>query len=92
MPAAGRQVFANFLNSEFSEENMDFWRACEEYKKTAPSNMATRAKHIYQQYITADASNEVIYFIHHSLTNVEALFQSLKHLSGNPFNPTHTLL
>ncbi|XP_070817621.1 regulator of G-protein signaling 4 [Chaetodon trifascialis] len=55
----GRAVFTSFLKSEFSEENMDFWVACEDYKKTAPSKLATRAKQIYQQYIEADAPNEV---------------------------------
>lgn len=55
----GRAVFTSFLRSEFSEENMDFWVACEDYKKTTPSKLATRAKQIYQQYVEADAPNEV---------------------------------
>lgn len=55
----GRSVFTSFLKSEFSEENMDFWMACEDYKKTALSKLATRAKQIYQKYIGADAPNEV---------------------------------
>lgn len=56
---SGRTVFSNFLRSEFSEENMDFWVACEDYKKTAPSKMAMRAKQIYQQYVEAGAPHEV---------------------------------
>ncbi|XP_039985662.1 regulator of G-protein signaling 4 [Xiphias gladius] len=55
----GRRVFTSFLRSEFSEENMDFWVACEDYKKTTPSKLVTRAKQIYQQYVEADAPNEV---------------------------------
>ncbi|XP_026202000.1 regulator of G-protein signaling 4-like [Anabas testudineus] len=55
----GVGVFRNFLKSEFSEENIDFWIACEDYRKTPPSKLATRAKQIYQQYIEPDASNEV---------------------------------
>nr|XP_020457586.1 regulator of G-protein signaling 5-like [Monopterus albus] len=55
----GLAVFTSFLRSEFSQENMDFWIACEEYKKTTPSKMATRAKQIFQQYVEADAPNEV---------------------------------
>uniref|UniRef100_A0A3Q3X826 RGS domain-containing protein n=1 Tax=Mola mola TaxID=94237 RepID=A0A3Q3X826_MOLML len=47
----GRTVFASFLKSEFSEENMSFWVACEEYKKMAPSKWASRAQQIYQQYV-----------------------------------------
>ncbi|KAM9365799.1 regulator of G-protein signaling 4 [Pholidichthys leucotaenia] len=55
----GRTVFTSFLKSEFSEENMDFWLACEDYKKTPPSKLATKAKQIYQQYVSADAPKEV---------------------------------
>ncbi|XP_023284472.1 regulator of G-protein signaling 5-like [Seriola lalandi dorsalis] len=55
----GRAVFTSFLRSEFSEENMDFWVACEDYKKTASSKLVPRAKQIYQQYVEADAPNEV---------------------------------
>lgn len=59
-PTVGRQVFTSFLRSEFSEENMDFWVACEEYRKMAPSDLAARAQQIYQQYIESDAPKEVI--------------------------------
>ncbi|XP_008404902.1 regulator of G-protein signaling 4 [Poecilia reticulata] len=55
----GRTVFTSFLKSEFSQENVDFWIACEDYKKTPPSKMATKAKQMYQQYVEADAPNEV---------------------------------
>ncbi|KAM7013165.1 regulator of G-protein signaling 4 [Tautogolabrus adspersus] len=55
----GRSVFTSFLRSEFSQENMDFWVACEDYKNTNPSKFTTRAKQIYQQYVKADAPNEV---------------------------------
>ncbi|XP_060890317.1 regulator of G-protein signaling 4 isoform X2 [Labrus mixtus] len=55
----GRSVFTSFLRSEFSQENMDFWVACEDYKNTDPSKFTTRAKQIYQQFVKADAPNEV---------------------------------
>uniref|UniRef100_UPI0037E8F422 regulator of G-protein signaling 4 n=1 Tax=Semicossyphus pulcher TaxID=241346 RepID=UPI0037E8F422 len=55
----GRSIFTNFLKSEFSKENIDFWVACENYKKSPPSKCATRAKQVYQQYVEADAPNEV---------------------------------
>ncbi|XP_059197294.1 regulator of G-protein signaling 4-like [Centropristis striata] len=55
----GRTVFTKFLKSEFSEENMDFWIACENYKVSTPSKMSTRAKKLYQQHVVADAPNEV---------------------------------
>ncbi|XP_029606614.1 regulator of G-protein signaling 4 [Salmo trutta] len=56
---AGRTVFTTFLKAEFSQENMEFWKACEKYKMSAPKNMAGKAKQIYGQYIAADALNEV---------------------------------
>ncbi|RVE73668.1 hypothetical protein OJAV_G00033540 [Oryzias javanicus] len=55
----GRTVFTSFLRSEFSQENVDFWIACEDFKKIQPSQMAARAKQIYQQFVEADAPNEV---------------------------------
>lgn len=56
---AGRTVFTSFLKSEFSQENMDFWMACEDYKKTPSLKLVVKAKKIYQQYVEADAPNEV---------------------------------
>ncbi|KAM7409295.1 hypothetical protein PAMA_000985 [Pampus argenteus] len=55
----GRTVFTNFLRSEFSEENINFWVACEDYKKNATSELPTKAKQIYKQYVEADSPNEV---------------------------------
>ncbi|KAJ0065589.1 hypothetical protein NL108_013616 [Boleophthalmus pectinirostris] len=55
----GRTVFSSFLKSEFSEENLKFWEACEEYKKSPASQLQNRAVKIYQQFIEADAPNEV---------------------------------
>lgn len=57
---AGRTVFTTFLKSEFSKENMDFWLACEDYKKSTSSKLGTRAKQIYQQYVEADSPDEVL--------------------------------
>lgn len=55
----GRAIFSTFLQSEFSEENLKFWEACEEYKRSPPSQLPSRAKQIYQRFIEADAPNEV---------------------------------
>uniref|UniRef100_A0A8C6TBG4 RGS domain-containing protein n=1 Tax=Neogobius melanostomus TaxID=47308 RepID=A0A8C6TBG4_9GOBI len=57
--AVGRAVFSTYLRSEFSEENLKFWEACEEYKRSPPSQLQSRAKQIYQRFIEADAPNEV---------------------------------
>lgn len=55
----GRTVFGSFLSLEFSKENMDFWVDCENFKKTSPNKVQTRAKQIYLQYVAADSRNEV---------------------------------
>ncbi|XP_016139719.1 regulator of G-protein signaling 4-like [Sinocyclocheilus grahami] len=55
----GVQVFRCFLRSEFSEENLEFWLACEEYKSASGSRLPARAHNIYKQFINPDAPREV---------------------------------
>ncbi|XP_056379272.1 regulator of G-protein signaling 5 isoform X2 [Hyla sarda] len=56
----GLTAFQNFLKMEFSEENIEFWMACEEYKKIkSPNKMAAKAKKIYEEFIQTDAPREV---------------------------------
>ncbi|KAM9447018.1 regulator of G-protein signaling 3 isoform 2-T2 [Clarias gariepinus] len=56
----GLAVFRSFLQTEFSEENLDFWLACEEYRRIKSiSKMASRAKKIFEQYISIQSSKEV---------------------------------
>uniref|UniRef100_A0A3Q4BZW8 RGS domain-containing protein n=1 Tax=Mola mola TaxID=94237 RepID=A0A3Q4BZW8_MOLML len=53
---SGLQAFRGFLRSEFSEENLKFWLACEDYR-ASPSK--TKASSIYSQFINTDAPQEV---------------------------------
>ncbi|XP_045903497.1 regulator of G-protein signaling 5 [Micropterus dolomieu] len=53
---SGLQAFRRFLRSEFSEENLGFWLACEDYR-VSPSK--TKAGIIYSQFINPDAPQEV---------------------------------
>ncbi|XP_063794157.1 regulator of G-protein signaling 3-like [Pseudophryne corroboree] len=56
----GRAVFRVFLQSEFSDENLDFWLACEDYRDTHPSFILhSRARKIYQHYIAFQSPKEV---------------------------------
>ncbi|XP_044157671.1 regulator of G-protein signaling 5 [Bufo gargarizans] len=56
----GLSAFQNFLKMEFSEENIEFWMACEDYKKTkTPTKLALKAKKIYEEFIQAEAPREV---------------------------------
>ncbi|MGH0137948.1 UNVERIFIED_CONTAM: hypothetical protein FKN15_030375 [Acipenser sinensis] len=56
----GLAAFRAFLRSEFSEENLEFWLACEDYKKTWSSfNLQHKAKKIFNQYIKTQAPREM---------------------------------
>ncbi|XP_068174899.1 regulator of G-protein signaling 4-like [Antennarius striatus] len=55
----GRKIFGRFLKSEYSEENMEFWVACDNYKKTSASKQGSKAKQIYHQYVEINAPHEV---------------------------------
>uniref|UniRef100_A0A8C8ZTU7 Regulator of G-protein signaling 20 n=1 Tax=Prolemur simus TaxID=1328070 RepID=A0A8C8ZTU7_PROSS len=57
---AGRNAFREFLRTEFSEENMLFWMACEELKKEAnKSIIEEKARIIYDDYISILSPKEV---------------------------------
>ncbi|XP_070701158.1 regulator of G-protein signaling 5b [Pempheris klunzingeri] len=55
----GLCLFRAFLVSQFSEENIAFYLACEDYQATKPSKLATKAKKIYDEFIGCDAPREV---------------------------------
>uniref|UniRef100_A0A8C2CFB2 Regulator of G protein signaling 20 n=1 Tax=Cyprinus carpio TaxID=7962 RepID=A0A8C2CFB2_CYPCA len=57
---AGRSAFRQFLRTEFSEENMLFWLACEEFsKETNKSVIEEKARIIYEDYISILSPKEV---------------------------------
>ncbi|KAM6921718.1 regulator of G-protein signaling 5-like [Xenentodon cancila] len=56
----GLAAFRSFLQSEFSDENIEFWMACEDFKKTKnPVKMASKAKKIYEDFIQSEGPKEV---------------------------------
>ncbi|XP_068098212.1 regulator of G-protein signaling 21 [Hyperolius riggenbachi] len=56
----GLTAFREFLKSEFSDENIEFWLACEDFKKTKiSSQLAGKANKIYCEYIKTEAPREV---------------------------------
>uniref|UniRef100_UPI00398E6646 regulator of G-protein signaling 5-like n=1 Tax=Pristiophorus japonicus TaxID=55135 RepID=UPI00398E6646 len=56
----GLAAFRAFLRSEYSEENIEFWLACEEYRKIrSPAKQASKATKIYLDFIETDAPKEV---------------------------------
>lgn len=58
-PSDGLCLFRAFLVSEFSEENIAFYLACEDFKESKASKLATKAKKIYDEFISSDAPHEV---------------------------------
>ncbi|KAM9752117.1 regulator of G-protein signaling 19 isoform 2-T2 [Menidia menidia] len=57
---AGRNVFREFLRTEYSEENMLFWLACEDLKQEANgSAVQEKAYSIYENYISIFSPKEV---------------------------------
>ncbi|KAG7268276.1 hypothetical protein CRUP_036260 [Coryphaenoides rupestris] len=56
----GRAAFRQFLRTEFSEENMLFWLACEEFtKETNKTAIEEKARVIYEDYISILSPKEV---------------------------------
>ncbi|XP_062920984.1 regulator of G-protein signaling 21-like [Mobula hypostoma] len=56
----GLALFRAFLQSEHSEENIEFWLACENYRKTKTlAKLSSKAKKIYSDFISTDAPKEV---------------------------------
>uniref|UniRef100_A0A4W5NN04 Regulator of G-protein signaling 1 n=1 Tax=Hucho hucho TaxID=62062 RepID=A0A4W5NN04_9TELE len=53
-------AFREFLKSEYSEENILFWLACEEYKniKSLPE-MISSANRIYSEFVECEAPRQI---------------------------------
>ncbi|XP_035645803.1 regulator of G-protein signaling 16 [Oncorhynchus keta] len=56
----GLMAFTAFLVSEFSEENIAFYVACEDFRSTkSAAKLAAKAQRIYDEFICTDAPREV---------------------------------
>ncbi|XP_035504642.2 regulator of G-protein signaling 16 [Scophthalmus maximus] len=56
----GLCAFTAFLVSEFSEENIAFYFACEDYRTTkSPGKLPAKAQKIYDEFIGSDAPREI---------------------------------
>lgn len=71
---AGRNKFREFLRTEYSEENMLFWLACEDLKKEInKSAIEEKTRLIYEDYISILSPKEVhthTQVFHPSLRNI----------------------
>uniref|UniRef100_A0A8B9I226 Regulator of G protein signaling 18 n=1 Tax=Astyanax mexicanus TaxID=7994 RepID=A0A8B9I226_ASTMX len=56
----GVEAFTKFLRTEFSEENIEFWLACEDYKSTeSTTKLQSKAKQMYAVFIDTEAPKEI---------------------------------
>ncbi|KAK1171358.1 hypothetical protein AOXY_G6149 [Acipenser oxyrinchus oxyrinchus] len=56
----GRNIFREFLRSEYSEENLLFWLACEDLKNEKNMNVIEeKSRTIYEDYISVLSPREV---------------------------------
>ncbi|XP_031785750.1 regulator of G-protein signaling 17 isoform X2 [Nasonia vitripennis] len=56
----GRKLFREFLVSEYSDENIAFWLACEQLKdESNPEKIEEKARFIYEDYISIISPKEV---------------------------------
>ncbi|XP_018120654.2 regulator of G-protein signaling 17 isoform X1 [Xenopus laevis] len=57
---AGQNLFREFLRTEYSEENLLFWLACEDLKNEQNTKIVEdKARNIYEDYISILSSKEV---------------------------------
>ncbi|KAF0047220.1 hypothetical protein F2P81_000853 [Scophthalmus maximus] len=56
----GQKAFWYFLKSEFCEENLDFWLACQEFQTCdSPEELTRRAASIYEEFIGDESPRQV---------------------------------
>ena len=52
-------LFHKYLQSEFSDENLEFWLSCENYKQQETSSLVPLAVSIYNDFIVIQSPKEV---------------------------------
>ncbi|XP_038574415.1 regulator of G-protein signaling 21-like [Micropterus salmoides] len=56
----GQIAFRDFLKSEFCEENLDFWLACQEFQTfDSPEELTQRAASIYEEFVSTESPKQV---------------------------------
>jgi hypothetical protein len=73
--SVGQKFFAEFLKSEFSDENILFWQACEELKREKnPEKIEEKARIIYEDFISILSPKEV-----QPTTQIKVVFNICSH-------------
>ena len=56
----GITLFLEFLRSEFSDENLEFWSECQAYRSIhCPKKLQEKATQIYEDYVAEQSPKEV---------------------------------
>jgi hypothetical protein len=55
----GQALFRAFLRTEFSEENLEFWLACDEFRLCKDQKRSAKAKKVYMDFIAIGAPKQV---------------------------------
>ncbi|XP_054458608.1 regulator of G-protein signaling 2-like [Anoplopoma fimbria] len=72
----GKTVFCIFLKSEFCEENLEFWTACEDFRNiTSHKELASKANSIYEEFIKSEAPKEINLDFHTKNAIVQTLHE-----------------
>ena len=61
--SGGLELFKGFLKSEFSEENLEFWIACEDYRCSSEASMAIIGQKIHSDFVAFHAPKQVYIYI-----------------------------
>ncbi|KAM4628903.1 regulator of G-protein signaling 2 [Polymixia lowei] len=78
----GKAAFCIFLKSEFCEENIEFWTACEDFRTIISQTERTlKANSIYEEFIQNEAPKEINLDFH----TKNAIVQSLSEPSVSSF-------
>ncbi|XP_062515002.1 uncharacterized protein LOC134190567 isoform X2 [Corticium candelabrum] len=77
----GADLFMTFLQSEFSEENLQFWQSCEELKQLRGQALHHKARQIFAKFLEPGAPAEV---------NIDA--ETQKGIAASLTSPTPDML
>lgn len=67
----GRKIFQQFLQSQYSDENLRFWIAAEEYREVSDDERKITAKQVYEDFVSTVSPCEVSLDAKHR-TQIEA--------------------
>ncbi|XP_070764348.1 LOW QUALITY PROTEIN: regulator of G-protein signaling 2 [Enoplosus armatus] len=72
----GKAAFCIFLKSEFCEENIEFWTACEDFRtRTSRKELASKASSMYEEFIRSEAPKEINLDYHTKNAIVQSLHE-----------------